>query len=186
MQNTEEKNEREPGTPGTAEIESEVARLKKELEEARQKAEENWDMLLRARADFDNYRKRVEAEAVRRAYQAQADIILKMLEVRDNLERALAIPDSADAGSVKRGVEMVARYFDMVLESEGVEPVKCKGEKFDPSVHEAVDLVKGSGCEDGTVVEELRRGYTFKGQLLRAARVKVASSESERREPKEG
>ncbi|HHV79846.1 MAG TPA: nucleotide exchange factor GrpE [Firmicutes bacterium] len=179
MQNTEEKNE---GNAQTAQPESEAERvrqqLEKELEEARKKAEENWDLFLRARADFDNYRKRVEADAAKRIYQAQAETVLKILDVRDNLDRALASPDSTDTAGIKRGVEMVARQFDMVLESEGVKPVKSLGEKFDPSLHEAVEVVKDSSRENGTIVEEVRRGYTFKGHLLRAARVKVVSNEA--------
>lgn len=163
-----------PAVPEPQNLAEEVERLKKELEEARQKAEENWEMFLRARADFDNYRKRLEAEAARRAVQAQADIILKLLDVRDNLERALAVPDDAGVATLKKGVQMVAKQFDMVLELEGLKPVESVGCRFDPGVHEAVEVVSDSGQEEGTVIEEVQRGYTFKGQLLRAARVKVA------------
>ncbi|MGB9868094.1 MAG: nucleotide exchange factor GrpE [Bacillota bacterium] len=154
--------------------EGELDRLRKELECVRQKAEEHWELFLRARADFDNYRKRIEAEADRRVAQAQAEIILKLLEVRDNLDRALGLPEDASVAALKKGVEMVAKQFDMVLEGVGLAPVQSVGCQFDPAVHEAVEVVADSGHREGTVIEEVRRGYTFKGQLLRAARVKVA------------
>ena len=130
------------------------------------------DRLLRARAEFDNARRRMERERSEIFQFAAMDMVKQLLPVLDDFERALGA-QTADK-DYARGVELIyTRLFDN-LKKQGLEPIEAKGKKFDPNVHEAVQRVETSDAEDQTVLEELQRGYQFKGKLLRPSWVKVA------------
>ena len=136
-----------------------------ELEELvaglRAERDEYLDLAQRAKADFENYRKR----AAREAAEAERPSI-------DNLERALS---AAEEGSeVARGVELVHGELQATLARAGVESYNPTGERFDPTVHEAISTRTADGVEAGTVVETLERGYRLDGQVLRPARVVVS------------
>jgi molecular chaperone GrpE len=150
--------------------EDEVAELRREIADLR-------DRSVRTLADFDNYRKRSERErrdAVRFAASAPLG---DLLEVVDNLERALAAGGSAD--DLKLGVEMTLRQLEDVLRRHGIEGVPAAGQRFDPAHHEAVSRLVDPDVEAPTVVEELQRGYRLHDRLLRPARVVVAVPEDE-------
>lgn len=144
---------------------AEVAELRRELEDLR-------DRSMRTLADFDNFRKRTERERRDLARYAASEAIRDLLEVTDNLERALEAGGSAD--DVMTGVEMTLRQMRDVLRRHGVEEVEAVGERFDPAVHEAVSRREDPDAEDGTVVAQLQRGYRLHDRLLRPARVIVA------------
>jgi molecular chaperone GrpE len=147
----------------------------KELEEWKQKAEEHYEMFLRARADLDNYRKRVRKEKEESAKYAVAPLAEAILPVVDNLERALAAGgNAADAKALHEGVEMVYRQLLQVLRQVGVEPIEAVGRPFDPHLHNAVMQDESGDKEPGIVVEELQKGYRFKDRVLRPAMVKVS------------
>lgn len=130
------------------------------------------DRYLRLAAEYDNFRKRTAREW--REYQARAtaDVLREMLELADNLDRALKAP--AEDAALRKGVELIAQQFQAKLRKMGVEPIDVIGEPFDPARHEAVLMVAKDGVESQRVVDEVQRGYTLQGEVLRPARVTVA------------
>jgi molecular chaperone GrpE len=169
--------------PETAEIED-TASLKQALAEAQQKAEEylaNWQ---RSQADFINYKRRTEQERQDFNRFANANLILSLLPVLDDLERALdSTPHVKSAKhSWIEGVRLVDRKFRTTLEAQGVKPIKALGEPFDPNFHEALRQDKG---KEGIVIEEIQTGYMMHDKLLRPAKVVVGngSTEDDREEP---
>ena len=143
---------------------------REELEAARQEAAEYKDKYLRLLAEKENYRKQVERIYRDRAEEEKKRLLRSFLTVADNLARALAC--EGDGDGLRQGVDLTYREFQRLLSQEGVEPIEALGQPFDPHLHEAVEVVEDGG-EPGTVVEELEKGYTYKGQVLRPAKVKV-------------
>jgi molecular chaperone GrpE len=131
------------------------------------------DMHLRALADFDNYRRRVERDRARTAATARRDILLPLLEVVDNFDRALPYLQSAPA-SVAEGMQAIHRRLLELLDANKVRSIPTVGQPFDPAVHEAIAADEGGEHPAGTVTEELQRGYRMGDELLRPARVRVA------------
>lgn len=130
---------------------------------------------LRLAAEFDNYRKRVERERGESWARAQAQLLERLLEPLDDLQRiAGQDPDSTTAAALHEGAEMVQKKFIRVLEAIGVEAIDAEGKPFDPTIHEALTTVPaGSEEEDDTVAQVYQAGYRLKGILLRPARVVV-------------
>ena len=127
-----------------------------------------------ARADFYNFRQRTIKERQQTRKQAQEDVIIEILPVLDNLDRALEAADSEDAKSIIKGVEMVQRQFISVLENLGVSVIKAKGENFDPALHDAAGTEKIDDEElDGKVITERLKGYKTKDRVLRPTKVTV-------------
>jgi molecular chaperone GrpE len=143
----------------------EAARLRDEHEELRSR-------YLRLRADFENFRKRVERERGESARRAIAEPIRELLPVVDNLERALAA--AGEGEELRGGVELILRQLVDVLRKFGVAEIPALGLAFDPEVHEAVARVEDPGVAAPTVVAELQRGYWLQDRLLRPAMVRVA------------
>jgi molecular chaperone GrpE len=137
------------------------------------------DRYLRMAADFDNFRKRQVKERADLVAYANESMVLDILPVLDNLERALSAvggaKDLADhhAGVIK-GVELTMRMFQQILSRNGVERLKAVGQKFDPHLHEAIAQVVTEEAEPETVVEEAEAGYSLNARVIRPAKVKVA------------
>ncbi len=133
------------------------------------------DRYLRLAAEFENYRKRTERERGEVTVRAQAQLLERLLEPLDDLQRvAHFTAENATADSLLEGVQMVERKLLRVLESAGLETVEAKGERFDPSRHEALMTTEAEGQEEDEIVgEEFQKGYSFRGVLLRPARVQV-------------
>lgn len=131
------------------------------------------DRYLRLAAEYDNYRKRTAREWREQKERAAAEVLLEMLELADNLERALDAPGE-DAAGLRKGVELIAQQLQMKLRRFGVEPLEAAGLPFDPQRHEAVLAVEAAGVESQQVVAVVQRGYTLHGEVLRPARVTVA------------
>ena len=145
------------------------------LADARSEADDLRDKYLRAVAEADNARKWAERDAQTRATEAQRRLLRQLLEVIDNLERALATP--AEASGLRQGVEMTLRQLTSVLARAGVERIAVEpGQPFDPLYHEAVEVRTGDVSED-TVVEVVQSGYLYDGVVLRPARVVVMRRE---------
>jgi molecular chaperone GrpE len=132
------------------------------------------EQLHRLQADFVNFRRRVSNAAEQAATDRAAEILTLLLPVLDNFDRALAA-ETADAAYAE-GVSMTYRHLFSVLASLGLEPIRAVGEPFDPHIHEAVIRVITGEVTEGTVLEELRKGYLLNGRLLRPAQVSVAAS----------
>ncbi|MDF2439062.1 MAG: molecular chaperone GrpE, partial [Abditibacteriota bacterium] len=130
---------------------------------------------LRLAADFENFKRlaqRREAEVRERTVR---NIFEDLLPVLDNFERAVqAAQNATDVTSLRIGVEYILKQLHESLREHGVEPMETRGQKFDPLHHEALEEIADSGQTPGTVLDEAQRGYSFKGQVLRPARVRVA------------
>ena len=132
------------------------------------------DQLLRLRAEFDNFRKRMERERTQMSARATEDAVRDFLPIVDDLERALAA-DTGDAGSAfHQGVQMIYRQMVEVLRRRGLEPIETVGQDFDPNIHEAVAYEPAAGRREGEIIGELRRGYRIGDRLVRPAMVRVA------------
>jgi molecular chaperone GrpE len=134
------------------------------------------DRLLRMAAEFDNYRKRIERERREQADAAAEAVLLDLLPIVDDLERALQAPALGDAQAYRSGVELIHKQMVDVLRRRGVTPIDTSGADFDPRFHQAVSHEKSDTHREGQVVEEFRRGYMLGDRLLRPAMVKVAAS----------
>jgi len=146
------------------------------VEALRQERDELKDALLRRRAEFENYRRRVERDRGSVSADAEAGILRQILGTVDNLERALAA-DGTET-SLREGVLLTLRELRGLLDSLGVTALAPLGEKFDPSLHQAILHEPAPGFDAETVAEVYRKGYTYKDRLLRPALVKVASEGS--------
>lgn len=168
----------QPGESPGAEAADEVGKRDLEperAEELRAERDRIRDRHLRLAADFDNYRKRTGDRLRQRWDRAQADLVSRLLEPLDDLLRVTALePGNASVEAIVEGVDLVERKFFRVLEEAGVEVVDPEGEAFDPNTMEAMMRVPAGSDEDDDMVERVfQRGYTFRGQLVRAARVSV-------------
>jgi molecular chaperone GrpE len=159
----------EPAREGEATPGDELAALRREVAELNQ-------ALLRRRADFENYRKRVERDRGTAAVEAEASLLRQLLGTVDNLERALLAQDAGPA--LREGVVLTHRELLGLLESLGVETLDPKGRRFDPAEHQAILHEPVTGFEPGTVAEVYRKGFRYRDRLLRPALVKVAGGET--------
>ena len=132
------------------------------------------EQFLRAVADFDNYRKRIERERREFSEYAASDVLLELLPIIDNFERALQAPAAGDTESFKRGIELIHKQMLELLRKRGVTRIDAQGADFDPNVHQAVIHEPSEEHREGEVMEELQRGYKLGDRLLRPAMVKVA------------
>jgi molecular chaperone GrpE len=145
---------------------SETERLKEELRREH-------EMYLRALADFDNYRRRVERERTSAARRGKRDLMVSLLDVIDNFDRALEHIGDAPS-SVSNGVRAIHRKLLGLLEAQDITPLQSLGETFNPELHEAIGSVETDQYESGTVADEVQRGYRWGDEVLRPARVRVA------------
>jgi len=135
------------------------------------------DRMLRIAADFENWKKRSRREAAETETKGREGVLRDVLEVIDNLERALAASNGGvDGASVVKGVELVLRLFNAKLERYGVQPIESKGQPFDPRVHEAISRITTADFPAGTVAMEMQKGYRIGERLLRPAMVGVAAA----------
>jgi len=146
-----------------------------ELEQARAEAAENLDAAQRARAEFDNYRKRMQREQADAINRAGERICANLLPVIDSLERAIDHATGEGASDLLAGVEMVLGQLLDVVAKEGVEQVDPFGQQFDALKHQAVGQQEDPEVNDGTVVEVYQKGYEMHGRVIRAAMVVVAT-----------
>ncbi len=159
-------------------LEARIAELEVQLAQARKEAADNWGKYVRERADIDNIRKRQERLVVDRVQQQKKALFKQVLEVMDNVERALIYQETMDKQELQQILRMLQWQMGEVLRAEGLNPVPTVGEIFNPYIHEAVEAVEGSDKPEGTILEELRKGYTLGEETLRPARVKVSVGNS--------
>ena len=170
------RSETSPGEPASAAPEGdELDRLRTELDKANRKGQEDLSLLQRVQADFVNFRRRVDQEREERSKFAKGDLILKILSVLDDFERALkAMPDDQRNTDLGQGIALIERKLRGVLESEGVTRFEAIGLPFNPWEHEAVLYEETPATESGTVVNVVREGYRLHDRVLRPAQVGVA------------
>jgi len=157
--------------------EVDVAGLLKELEEQKAQVREHHDRWLRTYADFENFRRRSRAEREDLLKYAGEQLVIRLLAVLDNFERALQAAETTTDVALATGVAMVHRQLTDILTEEGLQALAAVGEEFDPVKHEAMLQVPADDQHpDNTIVEELQKGYQYKGRIIRPARVKVAKN----------
>jgi molecular chaperone GrpE len=164
---TEEQVERqEPGTAAPS-----------QAPEPQQPVEEKDDRLLRLAADFENYKKRAARERQEYVQLANERLIVELLPILDDLERALAAAEDHQEAQLEDGVRLVHRSLEGLLERHGVSSIETDG-KFDPHVHEAL-LTQPSEAEEGSVIDVVQKGYKLGERVVRPARVVVAAPQEE-------
>lgn len=139
------------------------------------KVKEAHDQLLRLKADFENTKKRLERDRMDAIKFANERLIAEILPIMDNLDRAMAsLTEGHDPEKVQAGLKIAQGELHQVLEQHGVEIVKAMGSEFDPQLHEAVGVVEITEGKEGTVVEEIQKGYLLNGRLIRPSMVKIS------------
>jgi len=172
----------EPRPAGPVAEEGDGGEVDRDLDElladAEAKKDEYLELAKRTQADFENFRKRMTAEVQAAAVRGKAQLASGVVPVLDDLERALQAagldPEGDSEDGLAHGVILVFRGLRETLERNGIEAVDPKGERFDPTVHEALSTVPTEGAEPGVVVEVMQKGYRFDGHLIRPARVVVS------------
>jgi molecular chaperone GrpE len=155
--------------------EDEINTLREQYEEAQRQADENLDGWQRARAEFANFKKRIEREKWEERARLKGEIACKYLSVLDDIERALKdVPENPEVESWAEGIDLIYRKMQSILESEGVELISTQGEVFDPNFHEAIAQDESDDHEEGEILEVLQQGYKIGDRVLRPAVVRVA------------
>ena len=153
-------------------LEGQLAALAAEREQFATEKAELQERLLRARAEFENARRRSERDRQDYLQFAAMELVRDILPILDDFERALKV-DTADRDYAK-GVELIYQRMVDTLKKLGLEPIETTGKQFDPNLHQAVERVQTDEVDDQIILAEYQRGYNFKGKLLRPAMVKVA------------
>jgi molecular chaperone GrpE len=152
--------------------EAQIAALTAERDQLALEKADLKDRLLRALADYDNFRRRAERDRSEYVQFAAMEIIRDLIPILDDFGRAVKV-ETADKEYAK-GIELIDQRLFETLKKAGLEPIEAAGKLFDPNLHQAVDRVQSEELPDQTVLEEYQSGYNFKGKLLRPAMVKVA------------
>ncbi|MGQ9482823.1 nucleotide exchange factor GrpE [Chloroflexus sp.] len=163
----------EAATPEVTDPAAVIADLQNRLAQAEAQATEYKDQWMRAVADYRNFKRRTETERTELVRNAGAALILKLLPVLDDFERAIAnIPPDIAETAWWQGTQLIAQKLRTILESEGVKPIEALGQEFDPNLHEAVMYEDAEG-QGGKVIAELQRGYLLHDRVIRPSMVKV-------------
>jgi molecular chaperone GrpE len=163
-----------PPSPSTEAVE-EVAALKEELETTKAKAAEYFDGWQRERADFQNYKRRIERDQIVRTQEISGRIIKRYLAVQDDIERALKNrPTSGEAATWAEGIELVNRKLNSILESENITRIEAENQLFDPNLHEALSHEESGEHGSGQIIEVIQQGYMLGDRVIRPALVRVA------------
>lgn len=174
--------EEKTAAPSSEEVlQRELEEMRRRLEEQERESRENRDLFLRTMADLENFRRRARQEKEEIRQRANQELLSELLPVLDDFERALdAAQQTRNFDALCEGVSMILRKMQDLLAKHGVEPIEAVGKPFDPALHEAVLQTPASDqYPPGTVVAEIRKGYTLNGKLLRASLVNVAKEEAD-------
>ncbi len=151
-----------------------VEQLQEELEKAQAKADENWETVLRLKADLDNQRRRNEKQVEDAHKFAAQKFIEELLPVADSMEMGMAA--EGDVEQIREGVALTKKMFDTAMEKFGLEVVDPLGEKFNPDLHQAMAMQPSDEYEEGHVSAVMQKGYTLNGRLVRPAMVMVVKN----------
>jgi molecular chaperone GrpE len=152
-----------------AEAEDAVARLQADLDRFR-------DLAMRSQADFENYKKRCAREKDEAVKYANRDLLERLVTIVDNFELGLgAAREEGEESPIYSGMTLVLKQLNDFLADNGLEPIEAVGQRFDPNLHEAIAHEPSKEVPEETVIRQIRRGYRFKGRLLRPSTVVVSS-----------
>jgi molecular chaperone GrpE len=166
-------DEQDGSEPAAKQSESAVA--ESEVQKLKAERDTLLDRLARLQAEFENARKRATREQQEFRDFATADAIKALLPIFDSFERALQSP-ATQPNEFRGGIELIYKQLQDALNKLGVRPVPAKGQRFDPHVHEAIEMVETTEVPDHQVLDELQRGYKLKDRLIRPAMVRVAQN----------
>lgn len=152
------------------EMNQQLEKNDKTMKEQKEKMDDYYSQLQRMQADFDNYKKRSEKDLSEYIRYANENLILKILDTYEDLGRAL---ESENPETLEEGVELIYKKLKDTLEGEGLQEICAEGEKFDPFKHEALMVEDHQDYDDGTVIEELGKGYTLDSKVIKYSKVKV-------------
>jgi molecular chaperone GrpE len=152
--------------------EAQIATLTAERDQLAAEKADLKDRLLRALAEFDNFRRRAQRDRSEYVQFAAMEMVRDLIPILDDFRRAVKV-ETSDKEYAK-GIELIDQQLFETLKKAGLEPIEAAGKPFDPNLHQAVDRVQSEELPDQTVLEEYQSGYNFKGKLLRPAMVKVA------------
>lgn len=177
--NDQNKNQPNPADESQAMVAltyDEYDALEKELDSLQAQVEEQQDGWLRTRADFDNYKKRVQRDAQRTQQDAIANIIKVYLVIADDLERALKNkPEGKEDAGWINGIELIYKKLINLIKNQGVELLDVKpGDEFDPNIHEAITQEEHPDFQDGQIIDIVQPGYRISDRIIRPAMVRVA------------
>ncbi|MFH1282681.1 MAG: nucleotide exchange factor GrpE [bacterium] len=154
---------------------AELEILQQSLKDKQQEIENYHDQILRLKAEFENYRKRVEKEKQTTFLWGKEEILLKFISVMDIFHQAeLQIQKAVDVKSIQQGLVMIKKELENFLNSEGITVMDSLGKKFDINLHDAVDTTEDETIDEEKVTDEIQKGYSFNGRVIRHAKVKVA------------
>lgn len=154
---------------------AEAAEAAEQLQKLRAENASLMERAARQQAEFENYRKRSAREQQEYREYALADALKQLLPILDSLDRALKT-DGLSLEDFRNGVELIDRQFHDVLTRLGVEPICAQGQPFDPSIHQAIQMVESTEVPDHHVIDELQRGYRLRDRVLRPAMVRVSQN----------
>ena len=172
--------------PAKEEEAEELSPLEQLEEQVRLKDEEilkQKDTFLREKAELDNFKKRLTKEKEDFAQFANERLLKELLQIEDNLERAMEAPN-ATLESLKEGVEMIQKQFKDFLKNQKVEVIEAFGKPFDPNLHEVLNQQESEEHEENTVIEEYSKGFTLNGRILRPAKVVISKKPAEKEQDK--
>jgi len=154
---------------------AELDQLAQNLQEAEQKSKEYFEGWQRERADFANYKRRIERDQQTISQNITGEIVKKYLTVLDDLERALKNrPVDGPAAAWANGIELIKRKLQSILEAEGVKRIPAETEEFNPARHEAISYEESPDHDGGQIIEVIQQGYTLGDRVIRPALVRVA------------
>ena len=185
-ENSQEKK-LEPVAEALAEVkeEAQIEILKERLAQTEEQNKNLEDRLLRLAAEFDNYKKRTAKEFAQIIKNANEGLISELVLVLDNFRRAFeSSQNTSNPESFKKGMEIIYNQLKQTLEKEGLKEIIAKGEKFDPNFHEAVSQME-SEQEEGTILEEISKGYILNGKVIKHSQVVVAKGKSKAEDKEE-
>jgi molecular chaperone GrpE len=147
----------------------------RQLKDLEEKTEKYLNSLVRARADFENYKKSVQRDKEQYNTILKEKIMKKLIDHYEDLLRAQQIMEINNSNeSIRNGFKMIVQNFQKMLEDEGLSPMNCKGEKFDPYKHESVIVEENDDLPENTIIEVIDKGYYLNNKVLKPARVKVS------------
>ena len=186
MSETEQNQEVETEMDGTVEseatesTESGEVNLDTQLADAQAKADDNWDQLVRARAEMENIRRRSERELANAHKYALEKFAQELLPVIDSMEMGVlaAQDENADVSKLREGTEMTLKMFETAIDKFGIKSVHPHGEAFNPEHHQAMTMIDSPEHEPNTVIDVMQKGYLLNERLVRPAMVVVSSANS--------
>ncbi len=155
--------------------------LIEQINQAQQKADENWELLLRTKAEMENLRRRTQKDLENAHKFGNEKLVSELLPIMDSMELGLAVED-ASAESLREGMELTANMVSQLFEKFNIEAINPVSEKFDPELHQAMSLQATDEFEPNTVISVMQKGYLLNGRLVRPAMVMVSKAADEEKQ----